>query len=211
MIDWIFDHLGLVVFVAIALAMVRNVRKFMKQAEEETERRAQMRRSAKYDPEEARRVQQIQDEIRRKIAERRAGGPPVVTPPVEPPPLLQPKVPADPYDPLGGPLRKMLTEVERRLEPPELPSSVAQERMRRTAELERQEQLAEKMRQLQEARFLNERHVAQMKAARTLDEESEAGVLAHSRQTLLHELQDPQSLRRAFLLREVLGPPVALR
>jgi hypothetical protein len=29
--------------------------------------------------------------------------------------------------------------------------------------------------------------------------------------SLRHELRDPRTLRRAFVLREILGPPVALR
>jgi hypothetical protein len=32
-----------------------------------------------------------------------------------------------------------------------------------------------------------------------------------SRSTVLDDLRDPAALRRAFILREVLGPPVALR
>jgi hypothetical protein len=36
-------------------------------------------------------------------------------------------------------------------------------------------------------------------------------VQAAARDRILGDLRDPEALRRAFVLREVLGPPVALR
>ena len=41
--------------------------------------------------------------------------------------------------------------------------------------------------------------------------QSEGGLLSASRGHLLDDLRDGRSLRRAFVLREVLGPPVGLR
>ena len=75
----------------------------------------------------------------------------------------------------------------------------------------RQEELAEQMRMLEEARALARRRAAEIAAARKAESESEAGVLATARGTLLADLREPQSLRRALVLREVLGPPAALR
>ena len=45
--------------------------------------------------------------------------------------------------------------------------------------------------------------------AATADHSTTARSLARS--TVLDDLRDPEALRRAFILREVLGPPVALR
>ena len=50
-----------------------------------------------------------------------------------------------------------------------------------------------------------------MTAAIKTESESERGLLTGSRGDLLADLRDPASLRRAFVLREVLGTPVGLR
>jgi hypothetical protein len=57
-----------------------------------------------------------------------------------------------------------------------------------------------------------------MKAAALKRTEFEAATADHSatartqaRSTVLGDLHDPDALRRAFILREVLGPPMALR
>ena len=77
--------------------------------------------------------------------------------------------------------------------------------------LVRQEQLAEQMRVLEESRLLARRRAAEVAATKQAESDSEAGVLSTARGTLLADLREPQSLRRAFVLREVLGAPVALR
>ena len=79
------------------------------------------------------------------------------------------------------------------------------------AVLERQQQLADQMRALEAARVLEQRRAVQVTAALKTESESERGMLVGSRGGLLADLRDPPSLRRAFVLREVLGPPVGLR
>ena len=79
------------------------------------------------------------------------------------------------------------------------------------AVLERQQQLADQMRALEAARVLEQRRAVQVTAALKTESESERGMLVGSRGGLLADLRDPSSLRRAFVLREVLGPPVGLR
>jgi hypothetical protein len=72
--------------------------------------------------------------------------------------------------------------------------------------LVRQEQLAVELQSLNEQRVLAARRAAVVA-------EGEA-VVAHRdlvSNELRHDLRDPRSLRRAMVLREVLGPPVALR
>ena len=86
------------------------------------------------------------------------------------------------------------------------------EAIRKLQELaRRQEQLAEQMRALQESRELAERRAAQLAAAASSAAATERGRLETSRKGLLSELRDPRSLRRAFVLREVLSAPVGLR
>jgi hypothetical protein len=48
-------------------------------------------------------------------------------------------------------------------------------------------------------------------ADRAAEAESEPALRVAARDHVLADLADPQSLRRAFVLREVLGPPVGLR
>lgn len=211
--SWIFDNIGLIVFAVIAFSVVRKIRAFLQRAEMETERRAASRQTASYDPEAARRVQEIQEEIRRKIAERRGGHQPTVSVPgaelrEESPPYIPPARTA-PLDPFGGPMKKVLDQFERRLQPN--PPVVKHSREAHAAQLVRQEELAEELRMLEESRVAAQRRAAQAAAASRTEAASERGMLTASRGSLLADLHDPQSLRRAFVLREVLGAPVGLR
>jgi hypothetical protein len=211
---WILENFQLIIFLAIAFSFVKKVRAFWKRAASETEERARSRRPiASYDPDEVRRVQEIQDEIRRKIAERRGGAHPVAGSSTAetrdvPPPIL-PRQPS-PIDPFGGPTRRILGELERRLQPAPVQVTVSR-RAEVAAEVTRQEEIAEQMRVLEETRFAAERRAREARANLRSDSQSERKLLAASRDSLLVELKDPASLRRAFVLREVLGPPVGLR
>jgi hypothetical protein len=79
------------------------------------------------------------------------------------------------------------------------------------AALARQEELAEQMRMLEESRMLARRRAAEVAAMQQAEKESESGALKTARGALLADLRDPKSVRRAFVLREVLGSPVSLR
>jgi acyl transferase domain-containing protein len=80
-----------------------------------------------------------------------------------------------------------------------------------SAIMERQQQLADQMHALEASRLAEQRRAAQTLAAVKTAAESEGGLLAGSRGDLLADLRDSRSLRRAFVLREVLGAPVGLR
>ena len=67
------------------------------------------------------------------------------------------------------------------------------------------------MRSLEDARTLELRRAAQIVVRQNEETESAAGVRTLARGELLADLRDAQGLRRAFVLREVLGAPVALR
>lgn len=160
------------------------------------------------------RVREVQEQIRRQIAARR-GGAPTPAPAEVPaePPTLHP-APARPettqLPELGGTLGRMLGELQRRAQPlpsPVAPPAVAEERSR--LELERQQQLAEQLRLLEEARAAARRRSEEHAAAQAA--QVAAAARASARGPLAGELGDPSALRRAFLLREILDTPVGLR
>ena len=151
-------------------------------------------------------MREIQERIRKKIAARRGIPlPPEPTPeePAASAPMLQPsRVP--PLEPFGGPSRRMVIETRRRETEPEEPAASE------TAVLVRQQKLAEQIHALDEARVATERRAAQAVAQRANTMASSSAASApHA--IWLGDLRDPQTLRRAFVLREVLGAPVGLR
>jgi len=212
--NWISEHLQLIFAVVGALAYWLNQR-----------REAEAARDAKKNPPPASlaeaeaddpfRAEKVREEIRRKIAQRR-GGAPLPEPVRAEPPMVEEKKfpmpplarPLAPTDTFGGPNRPLVrrTETVRPVEP--VPAAVATTIASETyaASLERQEQLATKMRELAEQRAM----VARKAAAVAVTD----AAVAHSAlagNELRHDLRDPRSLRRAMVLREILGVPVALR
>jgi hypothetical protein len=150
-------------------------------------------------------VREIQERFRRIAAERRDGRVPADNPP---PRRIETQPPA--HEAMGGPLKRMLDEIERRAPQavPEPPRLVMQSNR---AELERQEQLADELRALEEAKVVAQRRAAHLRDAQkaSANHETIRRSAVHAR--VMDDLRDAQSMRRAFVLREVLGPPVALR
>ena len=154
--------------------------------------------------EEQRRMRDIQERIRRKIAERRGGAAPgpVTEEAAAPATLLRPtRVP--PLEPFGGPSRRMVIETMRRVMEPEEPAPEDAEM------IERQRKLADQIRALDEARVAVTRRAAQVVEQRDNAAASSGAVTPHA--VWLGDLRDAKTLRRAFVLREVLGAPVGLR
>lgn len=173
------------------------------------------------DPAQDERVRQIQEEIRRKIAERRGQS--------APPPMPAPQL--EPFNPLRPVFSEQPDEAPAR--PPRLPSQppgmptvrevVAHDDQ---AALERQRRMAEQLEEL-ENRRLEARRAAQTASEAAPGSHAEvwgkaAGIGAPAAvaggkgpapggRALAAELRDPRALRRAMVLREVLDPPVALR
>ena len=113
------------------------------------------------------RTREIQERIRRQIAERRGGQSPAATPPqareVQPPPLARAETTQLP-EPFGGPLGRMLEELQKRAQPqpePATPPPVISVRAN-TAELERQAQLAGELRALEISRSDAKRRAAHL-------------------------------------------------
>lgn len=219
LLDWLLERIGLVIFVVI---FVVQILRGLLQAR----RSAPPPQTAKPDSlEEERRVQDIQAEIRRRIAERRGGGAPATAPaaPAAPvareaaPPPPPPETPAtDPFEPLRRMMRDLedqARDVERKISgeeqpapaappPPVLPAPVSA----RAAELERQRLLADQLAAVQAERVAGRRRAEEATAA-----VAERAVAARAPARLMEDLRDPAALRRAVLLREVLGTPVGLR
>jgi hypothetical protein len=203
---WILDHLQILIAVAAAFAYWLNQRKQEKAEEGEThaDTRGEFAPPAHVDLEEAERTRRIQDEIRRKIAERASGGPINVPPPaLEPPPIFQRDTMAP--RPVASPLpqqweRAREHEVWREEQPHTFTAA-------ENAALERQRELDEQLSALAEAKRVTQRKVAALAAT----EQAAAAHASPARGDLLADLRGARNLRRAMVLREVLGPPVALR
>ena len=193
--SWILDHLQIVIAAAAAIAYWLNQNKRGQGEEEGNAEGGEFAPPAHSDPEEAMCTRRIQEEIRRKIAERSSGGP-LTVPALPPGPPLFRENPTAPR-PVVAPLPPR--QIYR--EPPALqtpPASTA-------AILERQLELEEQMRALEDSRRSAQRKAAALAAQTAVQQPPPA------RGELLQELRGAQNLRRAMLLREVLGPPVALR
>ena len=209
---WIIDNIQVIIAIAGAIAFWLNSQReaAAKAAEEQAaaQRRAQQPAAlsaSDTDAESEIRNEQVREKVRRMIAERRGDAvPPELSapttlpepeeersfrsPPLAEPPELEMPPPLQP----PGPSRQAETAH----------SSATKTR----ASLVRQEQLALELQSLNEQRVFAERRAAVVA-------EGEAVVARRDlvSNELHHDLRDPRSLRRAMVLREVLGPPVALR
>ncbi len=175
--DSLFDALPYLIALFVIITVIRGM---VQMARKLTEPPPGTPRSlAVPDAAQAERTRRIQEEIRRKIAERRGFAPPVGLPPIVA--EAAPEPPAD--------------------EPATSPSLAAV--------LEGQRQLADQMRALEAARVQGERRAANaatMSAATAISTPA-MNITAE----LLADLRDPPTVRRAWLMREILDRPVGLR
>jgi hypothetical protein len=210
--SWILEHLQILIGVAAAIAYFINRRKHS-EAETETPPPRSASNAGESSYEQAERTRRVQDEIRRKIAERRGAVPGVPVNPASksriPDLVPPPRVP--PLDPFGGPMRRILRKIEEAAEQA-TPAPSAQESAAATNELARQRMLEERMREMEATKLVRENQlrtqVALLAKKRSgLNEPSASLPIGR----LSRALRSPQELRRAIVLREVLGPPVSLR
>lgn len=180
--DWVFDNFQFAFAFLAAFLWWLNKRREEKAGGEEGAPPPLVMDDASFEDEE--RARRIQEEIRRKIAERR-GQPPVAPSPLAPSPMLmrEPQVPqerhVEPYFDAGA------------------------------AVIEQQRRMEEQMRSIEESR----RKAAAIRARA-------AAVSVHAKRTpapravssrLIGDLQGAANLRRAIVLREILGPPKGLQ
>jgi len=209
MIQWILEHLGVVVVVVLFLSQI--IRSALQQSRKNAP--PELRRE---DGDEERRVREVQEQIRRQIAARRGGPPSAEMPPPlarteEARPMPRAETTQMP-EPFGGPLGRMLEELQRKAQQqhvPEPPPLVVERR--NVAELGRQQRLADEMKALEETKQVAARRATHIAKDRQAIAQSEPALRSGARARLLADLSDAQSLRRAFVLREVLGPPLGLR
>jgi len=187
--DWVSDHLQLIIAIAGAVAWWLNQRRQGQAGTEESDPEKSFE-----DPELAERTRRIREEIQRKIEQRSHGLPPVSNPvPSESPalpPVLREIVVKAPVAPVLSRSAKSHLEAQH------------------TAEI--LEQQAALMEQLREAQALKAGALRRMQFETEVASKEEAAVAA-VRSALGDDLRNAASLRRAFILREVLGPPVAMR
>jgi len=199
--NWITNNIEIVIAIAAALAYWLNQRKAGADSDESDRPRPRMPGDG-MDADETRR---LQEEIRRKIEERRAGG--------APPPLPHSRKPAQPTvarempgQPQLSPLRRMQQELQKRMEEARTRMEMA-ERDREKRMAEQAERLAQAQREerqrLQEATRLRQSVQANVMRGGTGQAVGGIGLLAG--------LRGASALRRTMVEIEVLGPPVSLR
>lgn len=201
--DWFFDNLKLFVFIAIIVIYVIKAMRARSEGEggppgaEPSSRRVL---DGEEDPQEVERTRQIQEEIRRRILARQRGESPTPAPvPVDsmeeavPPPPIPPPIPVPSrMEPVEDPYAREHTEVERQ----------------QAQVLEAQRMLDEQLRQVRLAR---EMATAAVPSLALPTGPAPSRRTASVQRGWRAELAGRSALRRAIVLREVLGEPVALR
>ncbi|AOS45055.1 hypothetical protein Verru16b_02124 [Lacunisphaera limnophila] len=186
-IQWLIDNAWTVIIVGTVLAqMLQAV--FKKKGGDPTVGEEPPKEYEFEDPELAERTRQIRAEIQRKIEQRTRGqeeAPPLVVEATPPPVIREVVVTRD----------------------AEAAGYTRAESQRQAEILEQQAVWAEKLKEAQRLKASIEKRTLFESA--TADHSNDARTL--SRGGLITELRTPEALRRAFVLREVLGPPVALR
>jgi hypothetical protein len=221
---WVLDNIQVVIVIAGAIAAWLTKRQRDKQGlppvDEDGHPIPQNRpKQASFEAtDDAERTRRIQEEIRRKIAERRSeSGPPAIP---RPPPVTIPapvRREATPPPVFQDPVQEMMKELQRRFAPvPDAPTPVDTTAQSAQAEgeremLTRQRELEEKSQALEAQQRVTRQRVAEIKAtdaAATTSRESTDQAVADR---WLTDLRDPQTARHAIVLREIIGPPVGLR
>lgn len=192
--DWILDNFKLIFLVAGAFAYWYAQRK-KERAENDTRDRQEPRRmpaerNSTDDRQEQ--VRRIQEEIRRKILQRAGLPDPERTSPVAPY-AAPPEEPAAPAPPPLPPVRQ------------------ASRQYWDASETERQRELADRFRALEQQRQSGASRVDTGAGLAPIASQSIAAQAAAENANVRRDLADTLALRRAVILREVLGPPVSLR
>ncbi len=191
---WLFDNPQIFVVIAIAVAsLLQKLRKV----------NVQQQAREVMDADSSERTRRVQEEIRRKIAERTGRAQPEARPMPQPPVMARREPPTEPRRNIFQELARQMAEAKRIAEVRAQAANEQQVRQRVQAE-ERARDLAE----AQRAAVEQSRLVA-VAALRRDREPRTTATGAGAR--LLPELREPAALKRAIMLREILGPPVGLR
>lgn len=187
--DWLLQHLQLLIAAAGGVAWWLNKRR---QSRDNPPAKPGREVVSQDDPGLAERTRRIREEIQRKIGERARGEVPSA-----PQRQTRPK-----------PILRTTPPQRSRAEPPPLARSgmTREEAARSTEMLAKQAALAEQLRQAVEIKTAALRRIRS--GSETLTAER---VSTPVRAAVVDDLRDVAALRRAFVLREIIGPPVALR
>jgi hypothetical protein len=204
---WVLENLGLVVVLAVgAVSFLRTVFRAAKGDEPRPPRSAPAE-----DPEAAERTRRVQEEIRRKIAERRGALEQshaerrAAAAREDAPPRLRPAT-VPPVDPFGGPMRRITETLENLAQRSQREEAEAAQR----EEEERQRKLTAQLRALEAQRAEERRRAAEI-AAGARARKPIAAIEFAAASSLRDQLRDKGELRRAIVLREILSTPVGLR
>jgi len=186
--DWVLDHLQVLILVAAAAFAILQKIKGVRAPGASTPPAAE-------DPEQAERTRRIQEEIRRRIMERRGQ-----------PPGLPTETESAAAEPLPFPAAPPMIEEVRpvAVPPPLAPAVVVLSADQR--EMERQRVLLQQLREWEAVAPVHPGGEPAPVAG------TGAGVHAAGKPGWLRaEMRHPAALRRAIILREILGPPVGLQ
>ena len=191
---WIFENPQILLLIAGAIAYWLNERRRLKQTRQDMEQELNREPT---DDEMAERMRRIQEEIRRKIEERQGGG--------EPPPLPA-AVPVLRTPQPSPAVRAPVVRAPVVVETAEAGTGAAElERV-----LEQQRRYAEQLQQL-ESLSRSTPTASNVAAATAFSSRAAAPVPAPRILGLVEGLHDRAALRRAILLREILGPAKGLQ
>lgn len=191
--EWVLDNIWILLAVAGAIAQT-----LMKKKAPGADDDSAPSEQTFGDPMLAERTRKIREDIQQKIeARRRADGPVQPAPPRE---VVTEQMPEW--------IRELPPVVQEAFAPPrQTHAEVERLETQRHAEiLEQQAALADQLRHAKATKAALPKRAAFETAISERD-----SAQSRSRNVLLSEVRDPAALRRAFVLREVLGPPVALR
>ncbi|MGA3008310.1 MAG: hypothetical protein ABSE59_10515 [Opitutaceae bacterium] len=202
--DWLLNHPLILLFAAVAVA---NVVQKLKRANLPVPPPPQKRPAA--DADAAERTRRVQAEIRRKIAERAAGTS------VEPP-ALPTSSSAEPSSPARRPglfqeLARQMAEAQRLAEKRESEQRGDEEPARQRIEAERKARELAEAQQWADAQRAVQTEPPAAESANVYGAVDPESAAISARDRLLADLREPSSLRRALLLREILGEPLGLR
>jgi len=210
-VSWVFENLQLILVIGGTIAWWLTQRN---QDQDETPPPTDRPGRQKIDVDQLERNRRLRDEIRRKREERRSGAPPPVTPTGQPeresPGYGRSDVPPEMAEQMPPVLRELMGIPEPEPPPPPAPPPIPDT----NPVLERQQRMQEEMAALEA-----KRREAEARAARVSPGVSRprrrrpAGGTATSldKADFLATLRDPLQARRAIVLREILGKPVAMQ
>ena len=202
---WIIDNIQVIIAIAGAIAFWLNSQReaAAKAAEEQAaaQRRAQQPAAlsaADTDAESEIRNEQVREKVRRMIAERRGDA--------VPPELSAPTTLPEPEEERSFRSPPLAEPPELEMPPPLQPPGPSRQAETAHSSATKTREASLVLQSLNEQRVFAARRAAVVA-------EGEAVVARRDlvSNELRHDLRDPRSLRRAMVLREVLGPPVALR